>query len=211
MVLDDLQEVGRCVVPRAVSIDIIRSGEPGRHDRRLFRSEEVADSHKLSQTIVNLKEKTRSQNLLHVTELCLDQLSPSDVNNILTEILSIDDAEKTTALAELCHRRSMGNCFHLISFLRLLQDERFLEFNVGTFRLESDVEKIESKTFAASNVVEIVTSRLKQFPASLQEVLQIAACLGSSFESKLLHLVWNEMREGEGEGEGSKNQLRIHL
>ena len=72
----------------------------------------------------------------------------SDVNKILTELLSVDDSNKTMPLAKLCRKRTEGNPSR-----RMLQEERFLEFNVGPFRwtFNEDWEEVISGFECGSN------------------------------------------------------------
>jgi len=160
-----------------------------------YRSEEMTHAQILSKIIPNsvTMERARSQQLFTISELKLDELSTVDVNAYLMELLSIDDNKKTLPLANLCHKRTMGNPFHLRIFLQMLQEERLLELNVGMFCWTFDIEKIMEKTSAAFNVVDMVTSQLQRVSEPLQELLLIAACLGSSFESETLFMIWNKM------------------
>ena len=161
-----------------------------------YRSEEVDDIHTLTQLIQNMKEKSSNQYVCGITEIKLGELSVQDINNLLSDLLNID-RYKTFPLAELCHKRSNGNPLHLTQFLRMLEDESLIVFNVGAFRWTFDLDKIVKKTSATMNVVELVTSRLEGVSEDLQELLHMSACLGSSFELETLSLVWTAMKSSE--------------
>ncbi|KAL9181855.1 hypothetical protein ACHAXT_012198 [Thalassiosira profunda] len=195
VVLDDLQWAD------AASIELIEWLLTDRESSGLiivgcYRSDEVPEGHILRKAVTDMKRSSGSHHF-SITELELGMLSVSDVNAILMELLSIDNEDASMPLAQLCHGRCMGNPFHLLQFLRVLEDERFLSFDVGTFSWAFDVHAIEQKTAVTSNIVGMVTSRLGQLPSTLKEVLRVAACLGSSFHSEMLRLVWSEMKGKE--------------
>ena len=151
--------------------------------------------------------------LLHdVTEIEIGNLSLEQVNQVIVKLLSLgdnhhcgddDDEEdrrkdrrRTMALATLCHKRTQGNPFYLMSFLKLLESEEYLTFNLGTLQWTWDVTRIEQDTASTENVVDMMMQKMNQkINQDLGQILQIASLLGSRFDIKILFLVWNELHD----------------
>jgi len=210
MVLDDIQWAD------SASCELIKSMLTDRESSGLlvvgcYRSEEVNETHDLSKTILDLSQRAENENVFAITKMKLERLDVEDVNEIIMGLLSIDDAQVTSSLAKLCHQRTNGNPYYLLTFLRMLQTKGYLTFNVST-QWEYDVATIEKKTSATSNVVELVMSKLEQMPQQLQDMCYVAACLGSSFQFETLYLVWNGIRLTESSGITiSRSQLESYL
>jgi len=76
----------------------------------LYRSNEVNDSHQLSQTLNVLESKGATLGV-NITSMDIQSLDGNDINRIIMAMLGIDDDGLTTGLAEICHRRTLGNPF----------------------------------------------------------------------------------------------------
>jgi predicted ATPase len=50
------------------------------------------------------------------------------------DLLDIDEEARTLGLAEICHRRTGGNVFFLISFISMLKEKGLLDYNFGLTR-----------------------------------------------------------------------------
>jgi len=87
----------------------------------------------------------------------------------------MDNEDQTRALADICHRRTLGNPFYVVEFVTMLEWEGLIEFNIGLLRWVWLEEKIEESTMSTPNVVDLLKSRITK----LQLVLQYAAFLGS--------------------------------
>ncbi|CAB9517492.1 Transcriptional regulator [Seminavis robusta] len=155
-----------------------------------YRSNEVDDTHILSQMVRELKQQ-EFDTKVEIHELDCNSLEEDQVNQILMRLLdSEDDADKTLPLAKLCHARTMGNAFFLLVFIRMLEKDKLLTFNYGTFTWKWDIDTILSKTAATSNVVELLTNKIKALSPDLVLLLQLACCLGTEFHASALFLVW---------------------
>jgi predicted ATPase len=173
----------------------------------IYRSNEVDESHSLSPFICELK-RTSEQDEFNVTEIQIGNLSTSQVNEVIMSLLSIDDPEKTRPLADLCYKRTYGNVFSLLIFLKMLQSEGLLHYSLGKFKWGWDEQKILSTTAATSNVVDLMRQKIEKLPASVGQRLSIAACLGFSFEPAILNTVWTSIsrrQESADEAEPEKD------
>ena len=162
----------------------------------IYRSNEVDESHPLSPLICELK-RSSEQDDFNVTEIEIGNLSTSQVNEVIMSLLSIDDPEKTRPLADLCYKRTYGNVFSLLVFLKMLQSEGLLYYSLGKFKWGWDEQKILSTTAATSNVVDLMKQKIEKLPPSVGQRLSIAACLGFSFEPAILNTVWTTISEQE--------------
>ena len=148
--------------------------------------------HPLAQTMMDLDDKSEEYGY-RISKLSVGNLDVDDVNRVIVDLFSMDDSEKTKELASLCHKRTSGNVFFLIVFLNVLKDDSLLEYDIGRFKWKWDIQEINEKTAATSNVVGIVKSEMQKQPPNVTWLLAIAACLGSVFEKHILHIVWTNM------------------
>lgn len=104
-----------------------------------YRDNEVDEEHPLAQTIERIKSSERKQ-----TYIALGDLGSDDVNALVADVLQ-QQKEKVTSLSDVVKEKTLGNPFHIISFLSALEREELLTFNFGTFKWTWDVEKINKK------------------------------------------------------------------
>eukprot|EP00980_Cylindrotheca_fusiformis_P020179 scaffold7251_cov117-Cylindrotheca_fusiformis.AAC.1 len=74
----------------------------------------------------------------------------------------------------------------------MLQDVGLISYNLGLLKWVWDEDRIADATMSADNVVDLLQMRMRKMPASVQLLLQYAACLGSSFSAATLDLIWRE-------------------
>lgn len=159
--------------------------------------EEEGGCHHVSfqQTLMDLKS-TSHRDGFRIEEIELTDLSLPGMNQFLRTLLRIEEENhnncvKASGLAELVFNRTKGNPFYTIVFLSMLRKENLLDFNLANLEWRWDLEHIASLTFSTSNVVDLLTSKMERMPQPVQTLLQLAACLGSSFEKQVLQKVWN--------------------
>jgi predicted ATPase len=135
--------------------------------------------------IASLKAEVRPEDL---TTIHLDALSVDDISDIVSSLLRREEDE-VEPLAEVIHRKTGGNAFFAVQFLRLLCDKALLSYSIDTYRWEWDLKRIVAETQVADNVLDILSGKIRSLPKELQFALTTAACLGSSrFDAKtLLH------------------------
>jgi predicted ATPase len=175
-----------------------------------FRSNRVDEDHALSGTIRNLRDKSLRDGF-GVSEIEIGNLAVPELNQIIMSLLSIDDEFRTLELAELCHKRTQGNVFFFIIFVTMLHNEGLLEFGLGLFEWKWDVAEIEKRTSSTANVVELMTDKMNKLPDQVVHFLQVAACLGSTVDERMINLVWrNSVTDGvvpQGKGVAFKPLL----
>jgi predicted ATPase len=139
-----------------------------------YRDNEVTADHPLSAAIARL-EHDRAR----VRRLTLGPLDDSSLLAFLADSLRMDQSD-LTGLADLIRQKTDGNPFFVREFLRSLQHDRLLavdrEHRRWTFRLDAI-----TAASTTDNVVTLMSQRIRRLAADAQQVLQLAACIGSVF------------------------------
>ena len=129
-----------------------------------YRSEEVAEGHFLLKFADELEETIPKFDGAKFTQIHCGNLNVDNINSIIVDLMS-DDSGRTKELAELVHRKTMGNALFAIQYLSSLADDmHLLTFNLGTFEWCWNLEEIDIATSAADNVVDLLIHRLKRLP-----------------------------------------------
>lgn len=174
-----------------------------------YRSNEVDDNHILSSMESELVEK-KDQFKFNITDIELKSFQIDDVNRIIMALLAIDDEEKTKGLAEVCYKRTVGNPHFLFEFVTMLDEEGLIRFNLGLLQWVFDKAAIEKATQSTANVVDLLQARMRKLGPNVQLLLEYAACLGSSFKTSILELIWarhTDVPTRFGTEPGDLNQL----
>ncbi|HET6339755.1 MAG TPA: AAA family ATPase [Polyangiales bacterium] len=87
------------------------------------------------------------------------------------------------AIVELVHHRTGGNPFFVRAFLRSLEGS-----HVAVERDALTLERVE-RTSPTDNVIDYLLRQVSKLPEPTQRVLKVAACIGGSFDLKLLAAV----------------------
>mmetsp|Transcript_33625 Transcript_33625/g.81470 ORF Transcript_33625/g.81470 Transcript_33625/m.81470 type:complete len:1082 (-) Transcript_33625:65-3310(-) len=178
-----------------------------------YRSNEIDENSMLSHRIASLKDKCDNFRF-HFAEIEVPSFGVDHVNQMIMAMLSMDEEDKTRALAEICLKRTEGNPYFLIEFMHMLRQRGLLKFNMGLLHWKWDVAKIEDATMSTPNVVFLLQSRMRKLSEEMQQLLQYAACLGASFDLSTLQLIWKEKDRSTitgGDASAISNFLQIAL
>lgn len=141
--------------------------------------------------------ETNQQGLggVQVSHLTTEPLTAPMINELLIECLDYDEVDSplTYPLAELCHRRTLGNPMFVISFFQLLRDCNLLSLDKESWVWKWDIDQISSQTRAMDNVVEIMQMKIGELPTLMRQRLTVAACFGGSFKANVVCSVLTEM------------------
>ncbi len=146
-----------------------------------YRDNEVSEYHSLS---INIDEIQKSGK--KVNKILLNPLEEKFINIMITKILRCE-AEKSMPLTGLIHKKTGGNPFFVIQFLKTIYDNRILELNPQT-GWEWDINKIEEMQ-VTGNVVEFMAGKISSLPKNTQDILKICACIGNRFDLESLSIV----------------------
>ncbi|CAJ1958856.1 unnamed protein product [Cylindrotheca closterium] len=153
----------------------------------LYRSNEVDDTHIVSKFIRTLDEKEDEYDY-DTTKIEVGDLKVEQIEEILANLLHIP-SYRTSDLAEIVHRRTGGNAFFVINFIDMLSNEKLIAYSRAEKSWVWDENQIELETIATDNVVSLLKEKMKSLPSKMQEILQLAACLGASFREEFLSKV----------------------
>ncbi|CAJ1957594.1 unnamed protein product [Cylindrotheca closterium] len=155
-----------------------------------YRSEEVDENSLLHNKMVALREKTEKFQF-HMSELMLGVFGPSDIEKVITAVLPSLRADHIVSLAALCHKRTHGNPYFTIEFIKMLHFEGMMKFDKTTKTWSWDLSEIENETMSTANVVAMMEQSMRKLPEQVQALLQCAAYLGSTFSEPTIELVWS--------------------
>lgn len=84
-------------------------------------------------------------------------------------------------LSFLIHSKTGGVALFIVDWLKSLHEKGLVRFSVNSCRWEFDHYKISHEKIPG-DIVEHLGERIKRLPESVQAGLEIAACLGTSFD-----------------------------
>jgi len=146
-----------------------------------YRDNEIHDAHPLTLTLDKIRKKGRK-----INNIKLGPLNANSVNMIIMNVL-LCDAEKSMPLAELINKKTGGNPFFVIQFLKNIYDNHLLKLNPQS-GWEWDIEEIR-KMQVTENVVEFMAKKISLLPKKTQDILKICACIGNRFDLEMLSVV----------------------
>ncbi|MBD2242400.1 AAA family ATPase [Nostoc sp. FACHB-888] len=144
-----------------------------------YRDNEVNAAHLLMQMVEEIRHGGGV-----VNQLSLLPLSLPDINQFIADTLHCQP-EDSLSLAELVQRKTGGNPFFMNEFLKSLYTEGLLEFNHQTKKWQWSIEQIQERGIT-NNIVDLMVLKIQKLNKKTQEVLQLAACIGNSFDLQTL-------------------------
>ena len=154
-----------------------------------YRENEVDAEHPLRASLESIR-----QGGAPVIDLPIAPLSAKHLNQLVADTLRADPSS-CEPLTRLVSERTEGNPFFFTQFLDSLYQARLLHWDATSRRWQWDLGQIRTMDFA-DNVADLMVGKLRRLPVSTQEALQLAACLGNSFDLRHLALV---SRQSEAE------------
>ncbi|MCL4756712.1 MAG: AAA family ATPase [Rhodocyclaceae bacterium] len=160
-----------------------------------YRDNEVDATHPL----MVMLETMRGQGA-QFEDVQLAPLTVGHVGQLIADSLHCE-AEEVVPLAELVHRKTLGNPFFVSQFLRALYKEKLIELRTEAegkggrrFRWQWEIDRIIGQDLT-DNVVELMLGKLRALPAATREVLRLAGCIGNHFGLKTLAIVSERSEE----------------
>jgi PAS domain S-box-containing protein len=147
-----------------------------------YRDKEVSAAHPLMTCLESIRHSG-----VPVINLRLGSLSLVHLNQLVSDTLHASPGTCEPLTRLLCERTE-GNPFFFIQFLDALHKEGVLRHDAPHRAWRWDLDQIKAKDFA-DNVIDLMVGKLRQLPVDVQQALQLAACLGNTFELRRLALV----------------------
>ncbi|MGB8954162.1 MAG: AAA family ATPase [Tumebacillaceae bacterium] len=146
-----------------------------------YRDDEALAQEHVVPMIRNLREKGA---LLH--EIHLQELDGAQVQRLIADTLH-GASDECVSLAQAVMERSGGNPFFVKQFLQSLHARGFVHVEESSGEWRWDLDAIRQLEVSSSQV-DFMLSKIRELPASVQDVLKAASCLGSSFDLQMLHI-----------------------
>ena len=160
-----------------------------------YRDNEVSSTHPLLHTLEKIDKAQ-----VPIDKVNLSPLGINHISQLIADTLSCT-VEDSTSLAELVVQKTGGNPFFITQLLNSLHQEKLLFFNQGEYFKslgkasqgfwQWDMEKIR-KVSITDNVVDLMVSKIEKLGQETQQILKVAACIGSYFDLEILTIVNNK-------------------
>lgn len=147
-----------------------------------YRDHEVPATHPLLMTINSLEKAG--------TPLCRIPLAPlelADITQLVTDSVGRPLAE-AEQLARLVGNKTEGNPLFVTELLKSLYEDGLLTFDRARGQWQWALNRIATRSLS-DNVIDLMLGKLRRLPEATQRVVQLAACLGNSFELEALAVV----------------------
>ncbi|HSF46151.1 MAG TPA: AAA family ATPase, partial [Chitinophagaceae bacterium] len=155
-----------------------------------YRDNEVENTHPLSLTIREIQGKRVVEHLL-LTPLNFD------ATDQLTRETFLCEPGRSAALSQIVYEKSAGNPFFTIELLKNLHDREIIYFNSARGCWDWDIDVVKNVDYS-DNVIGILVANQARLEPSTQHVLQLAACIGASFDLKTLSIIRESSMEKTG-------------
>jgi PAS domain S-box-containing protein len=191
--LDDLQWVDTASLKL---IDYLVTNPDTRHLLLIgaFRDNEVDPSHPLMRMIDDVSKSRAAFKIVTLSPLSFHDLAHLHADTLHADLVRIEP------LTRLVYEKTAGNPFFAIQFLTTLYAENLLRFDRETLTWQWDVSQIREKAYA-DNVVDLMAGKLRRLSSATQKALQLAACVGTTFDLQTLASI----------GRGTENETREAL
>lgn len=143
-----------------------------------YRENEVSPTHPLILTLDKIKmDKMPST---HLTSLSLKPLNDEDSYHFLADALG-QEGQDVRALAKMVQNKTGGNPFFLSQLLTSLYENNLINPDHSSGGWNWDLDQIRARKIS-DNVADLLAERIQKLPATSQNLLSIASCLGTHFD-----------------------------
>ena len=166
-----------------------------------YRDNEVDTTHPLSLTLREIQTKR------FIETLALQPLSLEATDHLTRETL-LRDHQQSKELSQIIFEKTGGNPFFTIELLKSLAEREAIHFNTIDGRWDWDLDKVKRANYS-DNVIDILVANQSRLSPETQHILQLAACIGTTFDLKTLAII----REGSLEQTGSElhDALKLNM
>ena len=149
----------------------------------MYRANEIDDDHELSKTMKHIEE-ARGTEL--TTRMEIFNLSPDSIAEFIADCIDRSPKE-VDPVAEAVYTKTLGNIFFVKQAFEELVRKNALYYDMVMFQWQfGDVSRVELEKCLSDDVIEMVQSKLRTLPNSLQRALAVAAYTKNTIELDLL-------------------------
>ncbi|TVP59736.1 MAG: GAF domain-containing protein [Nodularia sp. (in: Bacteria)] len=150
-----------------------------------YRDNEVSSIHPLMLTLEAIHKAEST-----VNTITLAPLTQSNLSQLIADTFSCSP-ELAAPLTELIYQKTQGNPFFINQFLKSLHEDRWISFNREYGYWQCDITQIRALALT-DDVLEFMATQLQKLPRETQKLLQLAACIGNSFDLTTLAVVYEK-------------------
>jgi|JI10StandDraft_1071094.scaffolds.fasta_scaffold15603_2 histidine kinase len=150
-----------------------------------FRTSEESQNHSFLDMIDSLKKEK-----IYPITIRLKELKANDINQLLMDCLFANE-EEVKNLSELILNKTAGNPFFVNELLKELSREKIIYPNHEKGKWLWDLEEIKH-TNISENIIDLLISKIKRQSSKSQDILKMAACIGSTFDLWILSIIRNQ-------------------
>lgn len=166
-----------------------------------YRDNEVTATSPLMLTLSELGKESAD-----ISTIQLQSLPLLEVRQLVADSLRCL-ADESEDLSNLVFDKTAGNPFFLTQFLAKLHEDGLVRFDFTHFRWLWDTSAIHAQK-VSDNVIDLMTRKILKLPTQTSDLLQVAACVGASFdldtlaaaagmtEQEVARDLWPGIREG---------------
>ncbi|MBB5321951.1 diguanylate cyclase [Marinobacter oulmenensis] len=147
-----------------------------------YRSNEVGPSHPLRILLNDLEDHQR------IHEIPIGPLDQSSVEHLVADALRCEP-QASRELSDMLFHRARGNPFFTNELLRQLHTQGAIWSDPGSGQWHWQVDR-DNWNGASHDVVEFMVDNLRQLPEETQHALQLAACIGNTFNLQTLAAIY---------------------
>ena len=142
-----------------------------------------------------LQIREKEQTGIDLTAIEIGNLTLENVTSLIAEALDMDD-DAVKNLATIVHKKTSGNVFFVLMFLRSLHDEELLTYNFGIMKWTWDDDTVNAE-LATENVATVLVNKLNRLNTRTQNVVKVASCLGAKFSLSAVAAITDNLRTSE--------------
>jgi len=147
-----------------------------------YQTNEMSLEHPLMDVLQRLKTMDAP-----IKEIVVSPFTKKDIQNLLIDSLNVT-ADESDEFSDLLLLKTQGNPFFINEFLKKLYHENSLRFSYDNRKWQWDLERIRQES-VTENVVDLLIRRIQQLPREAQELLELAALVGNTFELSSLSVI----------------------
>jgi predicted ATPase/signal transduction histidine kinase len=152
-----------------------------------YRDNEVSPVHPLMLMVDEIGKTGIS-----IQTITLQPLSLVDMNQLIADTLNCSHL-LAQPLTELIYQKTKGNPFFATQFLKSLHEDEKITFNWDVGYWLCDISQIEA--LGTTDVLEFIVLQLQKLPTQTQDVLKLAASIGSQFDLNTLAIISEQSKE----------------
>ena len=123
-----------------------------------------------------------------IHERPIGPLTPPAIATLIRDTIGLTEPEP---VAQIIHERTGGNPFFVKQYLKQLEHDGAIRFDMPTLRWECDLPRTRALPVSDS-VFDMLARSIDQLSAEVRRLLSIASCIGNEFASAILQPVYDD-------------------